>query len=87
MTLICETIWEVANIKNTNNKVMQFAGSLRKMNLTWYKNFNQNQTKTKNKIKQSLLTFFRIKDVRHLVAQKLKEIGKLQGESVRYYDK
>lgn len=40
----------------------------------------------KSEIKNSFLTFFKVQDVTHLVAQKLKEIKQRRGESVREYD-
>jgi hypothetical protein len=50
-------------------------------------NYTENQTRSKAEIKNSFLTFFKIQDVTHLAAQKLKEIKQRPGESVREYDK
>ena len=55
--------------------------------LTWYMNFTENQTRSKNDIKQSFLTFFKTQDVKHLVAQNLKEIRKNPRDSMCEYDK
>ena len=70
-----------------NKQVSQFVLSLSKTDLTWYINFNENQSKSKNVIKQNFLTFFRMKDTRHITTQKLKETKHLLGESVREYNK
>ena len=47
---IHETIWDVANIADENKKISQFVGVLSKRALTWYMNFNENHTKSKNNI-------------------------------------
>ena len=80
-------IWEVVDITNENKQVDQFVGSLIKRYLTWYMNFNENQSKSKNEIKQNFLTFFIMQDTRHIEVKKLKEIKQLQGESIREYNK
>lgn len=79
---ICETIWEVVDITDKNKQTTQFTSSLRKIDLTWYMKFNENQSKSKNYIKKIFLTFFRTQDVKHLGAQKLKEIRKMPGDLV-----
>jgi hypothetical protein len=56
--IIYETIWDVVDIIDENKKITQFIESLRKIALTWYMNFNENQSKSKNDIKQNFLTFF-----------------------------
>ena len=50
-------------------------------------NFIENRARTKDKIKTNFLPFFKIEDVSHLVAQKLKDIKQVPGETVREYDK
>jgi hypothetical protein len=50
-------------------------------------NYTENQTRSKEEIKNSFLTFFKIQDITHLAAQKLKEIKQRPGELVREYDK
>ena len=50
-------------------------------------NFTENQARSKDEIKTNLLVFFKTKDVAHLVAQKLKDIKKVPGETIREYDK
>ena len=47
---IYETIWESTDITNKNKQIAQFIGSLRKIYLTWYMNFNENQSKYKNNL-------------------------------------
>lgn len=64
---ICETICEDTNITNKNKQIAQFMTLLRKRDLTWYMNFDKNQSKSKNDIKKKFLTFFRTKDVKHLI--------------------
>ena len=49
-------------------------------------NFNGNQSKFKNAIRQNFLTFFKTQDVKHLATQKLKERRKMLRELVREYD-
>lgn len=84
---IYETIWEATNITNEKKQITQFVRYLRKRALTWYMNFNENQSKSKNEIKQNFPTFFRTQDVKHLLAQKLKDIRQMLRESVQEYDK
>ena len=50
-------------------------------------NFTENQAKSKDKINLNFLAFFKTKDDTHLVAQKLKDIKQVPGETVREYDK
>ena len=49
--------------------------------------FAENKKRSKSEIQQSFLTFFRTQDVKHLVAQELKEIKQTPGESTREYTK
>ena len=67
-------IWEATDIADENKQVSQFFNSLRKWDLTWYMNFNENQSKLENEIKQNFLTFFRMEDTKNFTTQKLKEI-------------
>ena len=80
-------MWDAANITYEDKQISQFAGALRKRVLTWYMNFTESQNRAKAKIKASFLAFFKIEDVAHLVAQKLKDIKPLLGEYVWVYDK
>jgi hypothetical protein len=50
-------------------------------------NFRESQNRSKAEIKANFLVFFKMEDVAHLAAQKLKDIKQRPGESVREYDK
>jgi hypothetical protein len=84
---VCEKFWDVADITDEDKKMAQFGVSLRHRALTWFMNFTENQNRSKSEIKNSFLTFFKVQDVTHLAAQKLKEIKQRPGESVREYEK
>ena len=47
----------------------------------------ESQNRSKTEIKANFLAFFKMEDVAHLAAQKLKDIKQRPGESVREYDK
>ena len=80
-------MWDETDVTDDDNKIAQFAGALRKRALTWYMNFTENQARTKDEIKTNFLAFFKIEDVTHLAAKKLKDIKQIPGETVREYDK
>ena len=80
-------MWDAVDVMDENRQITQFVGTLRKRALTWYMNFIESQNKSKAKIKANFLTFFKMEDVAHLAAQKLKDIKQRPGESVREYDK
>jgi hypothetical protein len=67
--------------------MVQFRAALHHRALTWFMNYTEKKTRSKEEIKNSFLTFFKIQDITHLAAQKLKEIKQRPGESVREYDK
>ena len=68
-------------------QIAQFAGALRKRVLAWYMNFTESQNRSKAEMKANFLAFFKMEDVAHLAAQKLKDIKQRLGESIREYDK
>jgi hypothetical protein len=80
-------MWDAANVMDENRQIVQFESALRKRALTWYMNFTESQNRSKVEIKASFLVFFKMEDVAHLAAQKLKDINQRPGESVREYDK
>ena len=80
-------MWDATDVMDEDKQITQFAGALRKRALTWYMNFTENQNRSKAEIKASFLAFSKTKDVAHLAAQKLKDIKKMPGESVREYEK
>ena len=84
---ICERMWDAADVTDENRQIIQFASTLRKRALTWYMNFTESQNRSKVEIKANFLAFFKMEDVAHLVAQKLKDIKQRLGESIREYDK
>lgn len=84
---MCERMWDATNVTDDDKKIAQFAGALRNRALTWYTNFIENQAKSKDDIKSNFLVFFKMEDIAHLTAQKLKDIKRVPGESVWEYDK
>ena len=80
-------MWDASDITDEDKQIAQFVGTLRKRVLTWYMNFMENQTRTKTEIETNFLAFFKIEDVAHLAAQKLKDIKQVPGESIWEYDK
>ena len=80
-------MWDTTDVTDEDKQIAQFVGALRKRALTWYMNFTESQNKSKVEIKANFLAFFKTEDVAHLAAQKLKDIKKMPGESVREYDK
>jgi len=84
---VCELFWVSANISDEDKKMAQFGAALHHRALTWFMNYTKKQTCSKVEINNSFQTFFKIQDITHLAAQKLKEIKKRLGESVREYDK
>ena len=80
-------MWDATDITDNDKKIAQFAGALRKRELTWYMNFTKKQARSKDDIKLNFLAFFKIEDVTHLASQKLKDIKKVPSESVQEYDK
>jgi hypothetical protein len=66
---------------------MQFRAILCHHALTWFMKYTEKQTRSKAEIKNNFITLFKIQDITHLEAQKLKEIKQILGESVREYDK
>jgi hypothetical protein len=78
---------DATDIIDENKKMDQFGVALHHRALTWFMNYTKKKNCSKPKIKNSFLTFFKIQDITHLVAQNLKEIKKMLGESVREYDK
>ena len=80
-------MWDVANVIDEDKQIVLFGGALRKRALTSYMNFTESQNRSKAEIKASFLTFFKMEDVTHLAAQKLKDNKQRPGESVRKYDK
>ena len=67
-------MWDVADVTDEDKQITQFTGTLRQRALTWYMNFTESQNRSKVEIKASFLAFFKIEDVAHLAAQKLKDI-------------
>ena len=66
----------------------QFAGALRKRDLTWYMTFSERHPRaTKAEIKAQFLSFFKTPDAKHLAAKKLKTTSQKPGETVLDYDK
>jgi hypothetical protein len=65
----------------------QFGVALQHHALTWFMNFTENKNRSKLEIKNKFLSFFKVQDVTHLDAQKIKEIKKRLGELVHEYDK
>ena len=66
----------------------QFAGTLRKMALTWYMTYiERNIQASKAKIKAQFLSFFKTLDAKHLAAKNLKTTSQKPAESVREYEK
>ena len=66
----------------------QFAGALRKRELTWYMTYTKiTPNATKAEIKQQFLSFFKTPDAKHLVAKKLKSIVQKLAETVWDYNK
>ena len=80
-------MWDAADVTDEKRQIAQFAGALRKRALTWYMNFMESQNRSKAEIKASFLAFFKMEEVTHLAAQKLRDIKQRPGESVREYDK
>ena len=80
-------MWDATDITDEDKQIAQFVGASRKRALTWYMNFTESQNRSKSEIKASLLAFFKIEDIAHLAAQKLKDIKQRPRESVREYDK
>ena len=77
---ICERMWDATDVTDEDKQITQFAGTLRKIALTLYMNFMENQNRSKAKIKASVLAFFKTEDVAHLAAQKLTDIKQMPGE-------
>jgi hypothetical protein len=75
-------MWDAADVTDKDKKIAQFASALRKRALTWYMNFKENQGRSKDDIKSKFLAFFKMEDVAHLAAQKLKDIKQVPGVSV-----
>lgn len=71
---VCEKLWTPNDITDEDKQMAQFAASLRKRVLTWFMNFTEYHIKSKDKIKTSFFTLFKVRDVKHVAAQKLKEI-------------
>ena len=66
----------------------QFAGALRKRELTWYMTFIERTPQAyKAEIKAHFLSFFKTSDTKHLAAKKLKTTSQKLVESVWEYDK
>jgi len=84
---VCENFWDATNITNEDKKMPQFGATLRHRTLTWFMNYTEKQTCSREEIKNSFLTFFKIQDITHLVAQKFKEIKQKPCESVREHEK
>ena len=80
-------MWDTTDVTDEDKQITQFAGALRKRALTWYMNFIENQERTKDEIKTNFIAFFKIENVTHLAAQKLKDIKQIPREIVREYDK
>ena len=76
---VCEKFLDATDIT--------FGVVLRHRALTWFMNYTKKQTRSKEEIKDNFLTFFKIQDITHLAAQKLKEIKQILGELVREYYK
>jgi hypothetical protein len=84
---ICEKFWDATDITDEDKQMAQFGATLRHHTLTWFMNYTENQNWSKSDIKNNFLSFFKVQDVAHLAAHKLKEIKQRPGESVREYDK
>ena len=66
----------------------QFAGALRKRELTWYMTFFERTPRaTKSEVKAQFLSFFKNPDAKHLAAKKLKTTSQKLGETVHDYEK
>ena len=56
--------------------MVQFAGALRKRELTWYMTFSKRTPRvTKVEVKAQFLSFFKTLDAKHMEAKKLKTIS------------
>jgi len=71
---MCDKLWDVADITDEDKHMAQFGDTLQHRSLTWFMNYTKNQNKKKLDIKYIFLLVFKVQDVTHLVAQKLKEI-------------
>ena len=75
---IYERMWDVAYVTDDDKNIAQFVGALRKRALTWYMNFTENQTNSKDDIKVNFLAFFKTEDVAHLATKSLNILSKYQ---------
>jgi len=83
----CEKFWDAIDITDEDKQMFQFRVALCHRALTWFMNYMKNQTHSKEEIKKIFLTFFKIQNITHMAAQKLKEIKQRPGEPIREYDK
>ena len=80
---VCKIFWDATDITDEDKKMEKFRVVLRHRALTWFMKYMENKTRLKEEIKNSFLVFFKIHDMTHLAAQKLKEIKQRMGDSVR----
>ena len=66
----------------------QFAGALKKRELTWYMTYIERTPQaSKAGIKAQFLSFFKTPDAKHMAAKKLKTTSQKPAKNVREYDK
>ena len=76
------------HVTDEDRHMVQFAGALRKIALTWYMTFSERTPRvTKAEIKSQFLSFFKTPDAKHLAAKKLKTTSQKPTKSVCDYDK
>ena len=85
---VYESIWEVNQVTVEERQMAQFAGALRKRELTWYMNYIKRFPQaSKVDIKEQFLSLFKTPDAKHLAAKKLKTTSQKLAKFVREYDK
>lgn len=50
-------MWDATDVTDDDKKIAQFASALRKIALTWYMNFIENQAISKDNIKPNFIAF------------------------------